>query len=185
MAQSKRPPKPFSADRPIRSKSEDLLGRSAFAESLATVVEGWTGNDSLVVALYGPWGIGKTSLAGRAQDKRYRAHSIKLFLLQRLLVGKVRSGCQRAAWQQRRVTPSRPIFPGRLESQLRRQIRRTTGGETKGDSQSRGADPRLPRCWKLGEAAGFRFHSVSLGRRPEFLVVQVCNVVRGIVAATA
>ena len=62
MAQSKRPPNPFSADRPIRSKSEDLLGRSAFAESLATVVEGWTGNDSLVVALYGPWGIGKTSI---------------------------------------------------------------------------------------------------------------------------
>jgi hypothetical protein len=51
---SKRTPNPFSADRPIRSKSEDLLGRSAFAESLAAVVEGWTGNDSLVVALYGP-----------------------------------------------------------------------------------------------------------------------------------
>ena len=59
---SKRPPNPFSADRPIRSKSEDLLGRAAFAESLAAVVEGWTGNDSLVVALYGPWGIGKTSI---------------------------------------------------------------------------------------------------------------------------
>ncbi len=59
---SKRPPSPFSADRPIRSKSQDLLGRSAFAESLAAVVEGWTGNDSLVVALYGPWGIGKTSI---------------------------------------------------------------------------------------------------------------------------
>src|SRR6266567_5944317 len=62
MAKSKRPPNPFSADRPIRSKSEDLLGRSAFAESLAAAVEGWTGNDSLVVALYGPWGIGKTSI---------------------------------------------------------------------------------------------------------------------------
>src|SRR5438445_2581355 len=50
---------PFSADRPVRSKSEDLRGRSAFAESLAAVVEGWTGNDSLVVAVFGPWGIGK------------------------------------------------------------------------------------------------------------------------------
>jgi len=59
---SNRPPNPFSADRPIRSKSEDLLGRSTFAESLAAVVEGWTGNDSLVVALYGPWGIGKSSI---------------------------------------------------------------------------------------------------------------------------
>lgn len=59
---SNRPPNPFSADWPIHSKSEDLLGRSAFAESLAAVVEGWTGNDSLVVALYGPWGIGKSSI---------------------------------------------------------------------------------------------------------------------------
>src|SRR5260370_18191226 len=59
---SKPPPNPFSADKPIRSKAEDLLGRSSFAESLAAVVEGWTGNDSLVVALYGPWGIGKTSI---------------------------------------------------------------------------------------------------------------------------
>ena len=59
---SPRPPNPFSADRPIRLKSEDLLGRSKFAESLAEVVEGWTGNDSLVIALYGPWGIGKSSI---------------------------------------------------------------------------------------------------------------------------
>ena len=59
---SKRPPSQFSADRPIRSKSEDLLGRTTFAESLAEVVEGWTGNDSLVIALYGPWGIGKSSI---------------------------------------------------------------------------------------------------------------------------
>ncbi|MGC2891098.1 MAG: P-loop NTPase fold protein, partial [Candidatus Acidiferrum sp.] len=59
---SKTPPNQFSADRPIRSKSEDLLGRSAFAGSLAAVIEGWTGNDSLVVALYGPWGIGKSSI---------------------------------------------------------------------------------------------------------------------------
>lgn len=59
---TKRPPSQFSADRPIRAKSEDLLGRSTFAESLAEVVEGWTGNDSLVMALYGPWGIGKTSI---------------------------------------------------------------------------------------------------------------------------
>ena len=64
-----RPPHPFSADRPIRSKSEDLLGRSAFAESLAAVVKGWTGNDSLVMALYGPWGIGKSSIKNMMLEK--------------------------------------------------------------------------------------------------------------------
>jgi hypothetical protein len=52
----------FSADKPIRTKAADLLGRSSFAESLAAVVEGWGGNNSLVIALYGPWGIGKTSI---------------------------------------------------------------------------------------------------------------------------
>jgi predicted KAP-like P-loop ATPase len=65
---SERQPSHFSADRPIRSKSEDLLGRSAFAESLADVVEGWTGNDSLVIGLYGPWGIGKSSIKNMVME---------------------------------------------------------------------------------------------------------------------
>ncbi len=53
---------PFSADRPITSCSEDLLGRSGFAKSIAAAIKGWTGNDSLVIALYGSWGSGKTSI---------------------------------------------------------------------------------------------------------------------------
>jgi len=53
---------PFSADRPIVSAQEDLLGRSSFAESLATAIDGWKGNDSLVLSLYGPWGSGKSSI---------------------------------------------------------------------------------------------------------------------------
>jgi predicted KAP-like P-loop ATPase len=59
---SEHPSSHFSADKPIRSKSEDLLGRSQFAISLAEIVEGWTGNTSLVMALYGPWGQGKSSI---------------------------------------------------------------------------------------------------------------------------
>lgn len=43
----------FSADRPITSRKDDLLGRADFAESLASAIKGWTGNDSLVIALYG------------------------------------------------------------------------------------------------------------------------------------
>lgn len=53
---------PFSADRPIASRKEDLLGRSQFAESLASAIKGWKGNHSLVVALHGPWGSGKSSI---------------------------------------------------------------------------------------------------------------------------
>lgn len=52
----------FSADRPIGSREEDLLGRAPFADSLASAIKGWKGNDSLVIALYGPWGSGKSSV---------------------------------------------------------------------------------------------------------------------------
>lgn len=52
----------FSADRPIGSLEEDLLGRASFADSLASAIKGWRGNESLVVALYGPWGSGKSSV---------------------------------------------------------------------------------------------------------------------------
>ncbi len=52
----------FSADRPITSRTEDLLGRTGFAEALAHAIRGWTGRDSLVIALYGPWGSGKSSV---------------------------------------------------------------------------------------------------------------------------
>jgi hypothetical protein len=58
----KRPLNQFSSDRPIESKAGDLLGRTSFAESLADIVEGWLGNDSLVMALWGFWGIGKSSI---------------------------------------------------------------------------------------------------------------------------
>jgi hypothetical protein len=43
----------FSADRPIITMAEDLLGRAPFAESRASAIKGWKGNDSLVIALYG------------------------------------------------------------------------------------------------------------------------------------
>ncbi len=56
----------FSADRPILSIDEDLLDRSRFAESLARAISGWKGKDSLIVALHGDWGSGKSSLKNMA-----------------------------------------------------------------------------------------------------------------------
>ena len=53
---------PLSADRPINSGSEDLLGRANFAASLGKAIKSWKGKDSLVLALYGPWGSGKSSV---------------------------------------------------------------------------------------------------------------------------
>jgi len=59
---------PFSADRPITSCANDLLGRCNFAKSIAAAIRGWTGSDSLVVALFGPWGSGKTSIKNMAVE---------------------------------------------------------------------------------------------------------------------
>jgi predicted KAP-like P-loop ATPase len=52
----------FSADRPIRGAGEDRLSRDAFAEHLAQSIASWHGKDSLVLALYGKWGSGKSSV---------------------------------------------------------------------------------------------------------------------------
>jgi predicted KAP-like P-loop ATPase len=55
----------YSADRPNKPPAPDLLGRDAFAARLADDIKTWRGNDSLVIALYGSWGYGKTSLKER------------------------------------------------------------------------------------------------------------------------
>jgi predicted KAP-like P-loop ATPase len=66
---------PFSADRPISSASEDLLGRAAFAQSLARAIGGWRQRDSLVIGLYGPWGEGKTSVKNMALESLRKSHT--------------------------------------------------------------------------------------------------------------
>lgn len=50
------------ADQPIRSIKDDLLGRGDFALAMANALSGWRGDESLVLALYGPWGSGKSSV---------------------------------------------------------------------------------------------------------------------------
>jgi predicted KAP-like P-loop ATPase len=51
-----------SADRPIERRQEDRLKRGPFVSQLARVLREWRHRDSLVIALFGPWGSGKTSL---------------------------------------------------------------------------------------------------------------------------
>jgi predicted KAP-like P-loop ATPase len=53
---------PFSTDRPIVAKADDRLGRASFANALASAIATWRERDSIVVGVYGPWGVGKTSL---------------------------------------------------------------------------------------------------------------------------
>ena len=53
---------PFSSDRPIDSRAQDLLARTPFAETFGKAIGSWRGRDSLVLAINGPWGSGKSSL---------------------------------------------------------------------------------------------------------------------------
>ncbi len=54
--------KELGSDRPIESKIQDRLGRAKFADNLARAIHGWKENESLVIAICGEWGIGKSSL---------------------------------------------------------------------------------------------------------------------------
>lgn len=52
----------FSADRPIESFEDDLLSRKTFSQKIADTISRWREKDSLVLAIYGDWGTGKTSV---------------------------------------------------------------------------------------------------------------------------
>ncbi|WP_415897660.1 P-loop NTPase fold protein [Neptuniibacter sp. QD72_48] len=59
----------FASDRPITKVEDDLLGRSGFSSDLADAMASWQGNDSLVVALHGDWGAGKSSIKNMALSR--------------------------------------------------------------------------------------------------------------------
>lgn len=52
----------FDADKPINSVAQDKLNRGQFAKYLARCLLDHTDPESLVVSLYGGWGVGKTSI---------------------------------------------------------------------------------------------------------------------------
>jgi predicted KAP-like P-loop ATPase len=52
----------FDADRPITAITQDKLNRSEFARYLARCLLDHNNPESLVVGLYGGWGVGKTSI---------------------------------------------------------------------------------------------------------------------------
>ncbi len=54
----------LSADRPSLDPKDDLFGHAPFAKSLADSISSCTVSDGLVLALYGPWGSGKSTVLG-------------------------------------------------------------------------------------------------------------------------
>ena len=59
----------FVNDRPIEKKKDDQLSRSSISINLAKSIIGWRGKDSLVIALYGKWGSGKSSVINLAREE--------------------------------------------------------------------------------------------------------------------
>ncbi len=52
----------LSADRPGIDPKDDLFGHAPFAKGLAGSICRYSSSDGLVLALYGPWGSGKSTV---------------------------------------------------------------------------------------------------------------------------
>lgn len=59
----------YLTDRPINKAENDLLGRANFSKQLGESICKYTGEDSLVIGLFGKWGTGKTSVINMAIDE--------------------------------------------------------------------------------------------------------------------
>lgn len=62
----------FIYDKPIETEKDDFLGRKRFSEHLGKALLDWKEKESLVIAIYGEWGSGKSSvinLAGESIEK--------------------------------------------------------------------------------------------------------------------
>jgi len=59
----------FFSDKPIDSKSDDLLNRKGFAKLLAQTIVKLDNTDTFTVGLFGKWGCGKTSLVNMTLEE--------------------------------------------------------------------------------------------------------------------
>lgn len=59
----------FDADRPITTSTKDHLNRALFAKYLARCLLDHKDPESLVVGLYGSWGVGKTSIINLVREE--------------------------------------------------------------------------------------------------------------------
>lgn len=64
MTESNRQPPHYSADLPLKDPTQDLFGHAPFAKMLAKAIQRFPSSDGIVLALYGPWGSGKSTVLG-------------------------------------------------------------------------------------------------------------------------
>lgn len=58
----------FSPEGPIQRIEDDALGREPFVRSIESAIRGWKDKESLVIAITGPWGSGKSSVKYMVKD---------------------------------------------------------------------------------------------------------------------
>lgn len=59
----------LSSDRPSIDPAQDLFGHAPFARTLAKAIRGYRSSDGIVLALYGPWGSGKSTVLAYVQHE--------------------------------------------------------------------------------------------------------------------
>ncbi|MDP3699313.1 MAG: P-loop NTPase fold protein [Hylemonella sp.] len=59
----------LSSDRPSTDPAQDLFGHAPFARTLAKAIRDYRGSDGIVLALYGPWGSGKSTVLAYVQHE--------------------------------------------------------------------------------------------------------------------
>lgn len=64
----------LSADRPSTDPTQDLFGHAPFAKTLAKAIRGYRGSDGIVLALYGPWGSGKSTVLAYIEHELEQGH---------------------------------------------------------------------------------------------------------------
>lgn len=62
-------PAALSADRPSTDPAQDLFGHAPFARMLAKTIRSYRSSDGIVLALYGPWGSGKSTVLAYVQHE--------------------------------------------------------------------------------------------------------------------
>jgi len=58
----------FIHDKPIEKEEDDFLGRARFSHHLGNSLLDWEETESLVIAIYGDWGSGKSSVINLARE---------------------------------------------------------------------------------------------------------------------
>jgi predicted KAP-like P-loop ATPase len=58
----------FIYDKPIETEKDDFLGRKRFSQHLGKALLDWKEKESLVIAIYGEWGSGKSSVINLAGE---------------------------------------------------------------------------------------------------------------------